>query len=79
MYELRLGIAHLKFRGLNFAVWVAMEFEFGNWLKFQAKSPCVILASHISKLPRSELARIVKISKKIKTVKNPKTLKSLKK
>jgi hypothetical protein len=38
MYELGLGIAHLEFRGLNFAVWMAMEFECGNWLKFQAKS-----------------------------------------
>jgi hypothetical protein len=30
MFELELGIAHLEFRGLNSAVWVAMEFEFGN-------------------------------------------------
>jgi hypothetical protein len=34
MYELGLGIALLKFRGPNSAVWVAMEFEFGNWPKF---------------------------------------------
>jgi hypothetical protein len=33
MYELGLGIAHLKFRGPNSAVWVAIEFEFGNWPK----------------------------------------------
>jgi hypothetical protein len=38
MYELGLGVAHLEFRGLNFAVWLAMEFEFGNWPKFSAKS-----------------------------------------
>jgi hypothetical protein len=38
MYELGLGIAHLEFRGPNSAVWVAMEFEFGNWPKFRAKS-----------------------------------------
>jgi hypothetical protein len=37
----------------------------------------VISASHISELPRSELAGIVKTSKK--TVKNPKTLKNVKK
>jgi hypothetical protein len=38
MYELWLGIAHLKFRGPNSAVWMAMEFECGNWPKFRAKS-----------------------------------------
>jgi hypothetical protein len=59
MYKLGLGIALLEFRGLNFAVWVVMEFEFGNW----PNPPCVILASHIFELPRSELAGIVKTSK----------------
>jgi hypothetical protein len=34
MYELGLGIAYLEFRGPNSAVWMAMEFECGNWLKF---------------------------------------------
>jgi hypothetical protein len=38
MYELGLGIAHLEFRGSNSAVWMAMEFECENWLKFRAKS-----------------------------------------
>jgi hypothetical protein len=38
MYQLGLGIAHLEFRGLNYAVWVAMEFECENWPKFRAKS-----------------------------------------
>jgi hypothetical protein len=34
MYELGLGIAHLEFTSPNFAVWVAMKFEFRNWPKF---------------------------------------------
>jgi hypothetical protein len=63
MYKLGLGIAHLEIRGSNSAVWMAMEFECENWLKFRAKMPnppCVISALHISELPRSELAGIVK-------------------
>jgi hypothetical protein len=38
MYELGLGIANLEFGGPNSAVWMVMEFKFGNWPKFQAKS-----------------------------------------
>jgi hypothetical protein len=38
MYELGLGIAYLEFRDLNFAVWMSIEFECGNWPKFQTKT-----------------------------------------
>jgi hypothetical protein len=38
MYELGLGIAHLEFKGPNSTVWMAIEFECGNWPKFRAKS-----------------------------------------
>jgi hypothetical protein len=38
MYELKLEIAHLKFRDSNSALCVVMEFELGNLPKFRAKS-----------------------------------------
>jgi hypothetical protein len=55
MYELGLGIVHLEFRGPNSAVWVATEFEFGNWPKFRAKSTmCYFGLAHF----RAALLRI---------------------
>jgi hypothetical protein len=52
MYELGFGISHLEFRGPNFVVWVAMEFEFGNRPKFQAKSTvCYFGLAHFQTVP----------------------------
>jgi hypothetical protein len=63
------GIVHLEFRGLNSAVWMGIVKTGRN---SEPNPSCVISALHISKLPRSELARIVKIQQK-----NSKTLKTL--
>jgi hypothetical protein len=52
MYELGFGIAHLEFRGPNFAVWVTIEFEFENWPKFRAKSTmCYFGLAHFRAAP----------------------------
>jgi hypothetical protein len=74
MYELGLGISHLKFSGPNFVVWVAMKFKFGNWPKFRVKSTmCYFGLAHF----QAALLRIGWncknfFKKKSKTLKNKK-------
>jgi hypothetical protein len=71
MYELRLGIAHLEFRGPNSAVWMAMEFECGNWLKFRAKSTmCYFGLAYFRAAPLRIGRNCKKIKKKFKNFKN---------
>jgi hypothetical protein len=58
MYELGLGIVHLKFRGqIPLFGWpLNLSLETGQ--NSEPNPPCVIPASHISELPCSELAGI---------------------
>jgi hypothetical protein len=78
MYELELGIAHLEFRGPNSAAWVAMEFEFGNCPKFQAKSTmCYFGLAHFRDAPlqigwNCKKSKTLKIEKCEKFKKNKK-------
>jgi hypothetical protein len=65
MYELELGIVSEARIPLFRWPWNS-SLEIGQ--NFEPNPPCVISASNISELPHSELAGIVKTSKK--TVKN---------
>jgi hypothetical protein len=77
MYELGLGIAHLEFRGPNSAVWMALEFECGNWPKFRAKSTmCYFGLAYFQAAPL-RIGRNCKNLKKSKTIKKSKTFKTL--
>jgi hypothetical protein len=77
MYELGLGIAHLKFGSPNSAVWVVMEFKFGIWPKFQAKSTmCYFGLAHF-RAARLQIGWNCKKFKKIKKFKNFKKIKKM--
>jgi hypothetical protein len=82
MYELGLGIAHLEYRSLNSAVWMAMEFEYGNWPKFRAKSTmCYFGLAYFrdSPLRIGRNCKNLKIYKKFKNYKNQKNVENSKK
>jgi hypothetical protein len=68
MYELGLGIAYLEFRGPNSTVWMAIEFECGNWLKFRAKSVmCYFGLAYFRAAP-------LRIGRNCNNIKNSKTV-----
>jgi aminopeptidase N len=76
MYELGLEMANLEFEGPNSAVWMVMEFKFGNWPKFRAKSTMCYFGLLHFRAALSKLAGIVKTSKnkiKMKNIKKSKT------
>jgi hypothetical protein len=86
MYELGLRIAHLEFRGPNSTVWMAMEFECGNWPKFRAKSTmCYFGHAYFRAAPLrigwncKNLKKYIKNSKTLKTLIKPKNVKNSKK
>jgi hypothetical protein len=74
MYELGLGIAHLEFRGPNSDVWMAMEFECGNWPKFRAKSTMCYIGHAYFRAAPLRIGRNYKNLKNIKKIKNFKKL-----
>jgi hypothetical protein len=74
MYELGLGIAHLKFRGPNSVVWMAMKFECGNRQKFRAKSTmCYFGLAYF----RAASLQIGRNCKNLQNIKKSKTFKTL--
>jgi hypothetical protein len=75
MYELGLGIVYLEFRGMNSAVWMAMEFERGNWPKFRAKSTmCYFGLAYFRAAP----LRIGRNCKNLEEIKNCQKFKNFK-
>jgi hypothetical protein len=68
MYELGLEIVYLEFRGPNSAVWMAMEFECGNWLKFRAKFTMSYFGLAYFR------AAPLRVGRNCKNIKNSKTL-----
>jgi hypothetical protein len=78
MYELGLEIVHLKFRGPNSAVWMAMEFECGNWPKFRAKSTMCYFGFAYFRVSPLRIGRNCKNLKKIKKSKNFKNFNKIK-
>jgi hypothetical protein len=78
IYELGLEIAHLEFRGPNSAVWMVIEFECGNWLKFRAKSTMCYFGLAYFRAAPLQIGRNCKNLKKLK-FKNFKNLNKIKK
>jgi hypothetical protein len=79
MYELGLGIAHLEFRGPNSAVWMAMEFECGNWPKFRAKFTMCYFGHAYFRAAPLRIGQNCKNLKKYKKLKNFKNFNKTKK